>query len=93
MEDPEAAMARACYAMFYAAEALLSERGLAFRKHAGCACLPRQVSGGRPASPAGGSAGAVTIQVEATAEAGYDPAWLRNAVEEPLDEAEVERRA
>jgi hypothetical protein len=35
----------------------------------------------------------VTIQVEATAEAGYDPAWLRNAVEEPLDEADVERRA
>lgn len=35
MEDPEAAMARAYYAMFYAAEALLFERGLAFRKHTG----------------------------------------------------------
>jgi hypothetical protein len=33
----------------------------------------------------------VTIQVEATSEAGYDPSWLRNAVEEPLDEADVER--
>jgi hypothetical protein len=36
--------------------------------------------------------GKVTIQVEATSETGYDPAWLRNAVEEPLDEADVERR-
>lgn len=33
--DAEAAMARAYYAMFYAAEALLFERGLKFRKHAG----------------------------------------------------------
>lgn len=33
--DAEAAMARAYYAMFYAAEALLFERGLTFRKHAG----------------------------------------------------------
>jgi RecJ-like exonuclease len=36
-------------------------------------------------------AGKVTIQIEATSEAGYDPSWLRNAVEEPLDEADVER--
>jgi RecJ-like exonuclease len=35
--------------------------------------------------------GKVTIQIEATSEAGYDPSWLRNAVEEPLDEADVER--
>jgi uncharacterized protein (UPF0332 family) len=35
IEGPEAAIARAYYAMFYAAEALLFERGLAFRKHAG----------------------------------------------------------
>jgi hypothetical protein len=32
----------------------------------------------------------VTIQIEGTAEEGYDPSWLRNAVEEPLDEADVE---
>ncbi|MGH8566242.1 MAG: HEPN domain-containing protein [Gammaproteobacteria bacterium] len=31
----EAAAARAYYAMFYVAEALLYERGLSFRKHAG----------------------------------------------------------
>jgi hypothetical protein len=35
--------------------------------------------------------GKLTIQIEATNAAGYDPTWLRNAVEEPLDEADVER--
>lgn len=35
IQDPEAAVARAYYAMFYAAEALLFERGLKFRKHGG----------------------------------------------------------
>ena len=34
----------------------------------------------------------VAIQIEATAQNGFDPAWLRNAVEEPLDEADIERR-
>lgn len=33
--DAEAAVARAYYAMFYAAEALLNERGLQFKKHGG----------------------------------------------------------
>jgi uncharacterized protein (UPF0332 family) len=33
--DMEAAMARAYYALFYVAEALLYERGLSFRKHSG----------------------------------------------------------
>ena len=33
--DSEVAIARAYYAMFYVAEALLAERGLRFRKHAG----------------------------------------------------------
>lgn len=37
--------------------------------------------------------GKVTIRVEGTAQGGYDPSWLRNAVEEPLDEANVERKA
>lgn len=37
--------------------------------------------------------GRVTIRVDATSEQGYDPAWLRNAVEEPLDEADVERES
>jgi hypothetical protein len=36
--------------------------------------------------------GKVTIRVEGTAQGGYDPSWLRNAVEEPLDEADVERK-
>lgn len=34
--------------------------------------------------------GKVTIQVEAKRTDGFDPAWLRNAVEEPLDEANVD---
>ncbi|HLC27084.1 MAG TPA: HEPN domain-containing protein [bacterium] len=33
--DPESAVSRAYYAMFYVAEALLSEKGLRFRKHGG----------------------------------------------------------
>lgn len=35
LPDPEAAAGRAYYAMFYAAEALLAEEGLKFKKHAG----------------------------------------------------------
>ena len=34
----------------------------------------------------------VTIRVEGTSEKGYDPNWLRNAVEEPLDEADVNKQ-
>ena len=34
--------------------------------------------------------GKVTIHVEGTAANGYDPSWFRNAVEEPLDEADIE---
>ncbi len=33
--------------------------------------------------------GKVTIQVEGTSAEGFDPSWLRNAVGEPLDEADV----
>ena len=33
----------------------------------------------------------VTITVEANRESGFDRSWLRNAVEEPLDEADIER--
>jgi len=33
----------------------------------------------------------VKIRIEGTASDGYDPSWLRNAVEEPLDEADIER--
>ena len=36
--------------------------------------------------------GKVVIYIEASSQNGFDPAWLRNAVEEPLDEADVERR-
>jgi hypothetical protein len=35
--------------------------------------------------------GKVKILVEGRAGAGYDPGWLRNAVDEPLDEADIER--
>ena len=33
----------------------------------------------------------VKIHIEGTALDGYDPSWLQNAVEEPLDEADIER--
>jgi len=33
----------------------------------------------------------VNIQVEGVSAAGYDPSWLRNAVDEPLSEADIER--
>jgi hypothetical protein len=33
----------------------------------------------------------VRIRVEGTSETGFDPSWLRNAVDEPLDEADIER--
>lgn len=35
--------------------------------------------------------GKVTVHVEGTSQEGYDPSWFRNAVEEPLDEADIER--
>lgn len=35
--------------------------------------------------------GKVKIRVEGTSGDGYDPGWLRNAVDEPLDEADIER--
>jgi len=33
----------------------------------------------------------VRIRIEASSAAGFDPSWLRNAVDEPLDEADIER--
>lgn len=33
----------------------------------------------------------VTVNVEGTSSEGFDPSWLRNAVEEPLDEADIQR--
>jgi len=33
----------------------------------------------------------VTVNVEGTSSEGFDPSWLRNAVEEPLDEADIEK--
>jgi hypothetical protein len=35
-------------------------------------------------------AGTVRVSVEATSEDGFDPQWLRNAVQEPLEEADVD---
>jgi hypothetical protein len=36
--------------------------------------------------------GKVNVNVEGTSADGFDPSWLRNAVEEPLDEADIERQ-
>lgn len=38
--------------------------------------------------------GKVSVRIQGTAAAatGFDPSWLRNAVEEPLDEADIERQ-
>jgi len=33
----------------------------------------------------------VALRIEATSAVGFDPSWLRNAVEEPLDEADIVR--
>ena len=33
----------------------------------------------------------VTIQIHAEAQDRFDPVWLRNAIEEPLDEADIKR--
>jgi len=33
----------------------------------------------------------VRIRVEGSSNAGFDPSWLRNAVDEPLDEADIDR--
>jgi len=33
----------------------------------------------------------VKIRIEGTSADGYDPSWLRNAVDEPLDEADIDR--
>ena len=35
--------------------------------------------------------GKITIRVEGSSTAGFEPSWLRNAVDEPLDEADIER--
>jgi hypothetical protein len=35
--------------------------------------------------------GRVRIRIEGTSATGFDPSWLRNAVDEPLDEADIER--
>jgi hypothetical protein len=34
--------------------------------------------------------GKVTLSVEGTSSEGFDSSWLRNAVEEPLQEADIE---
>jgi hypothetical protein len=34
--------------------------------------------------------GEIKITVEGQCAAGYDPNWLRNAVQEPLDEADID---
>ncbi len=35
--------------------------------------------------------GKVKVNIEGTSTEGFDPSWLRNAVEEPLDEADIEK--
>jgi predicted AAA+ superfamily ATPase len=34
--------------------------------------------------------GQIAVQVEGTSQSGFNPSWLRNAVQEPLDESDVE---
>ncbi len=34
--------------------------------------------------------GKIQVVIDGQCAAGYDPNWLRNAVEEPLDEANIE---
>jgi len=36
--------------------------------------------------------GRVTVRIEGSSAEGYEPSWLRNAVEEPLDEADIEQQ-
>lgn len=36
--------------------------------------------------------GKITVRISGTSRAGFDPAWFRNAVDEPLDEADIERQ-
>ncbi len=44
------------------------------------------------ANPADKSDGArVRIRIEGSSATGFDPSWLRNVVDEPLDEADIER--
>jgi hypothetical protein len=33
----------------------------------------------------------VRIRVEGSSSVGFDPSWLRNAVDEPLEEADIDR--
>ena len=33
----------------------------------------------------------VRIKIEGTSAAGFDQSWVRNAVDEPLDEADIDR--
>ncbi len=35
--------------------------------------------------------GKVKVNIEGTSTEGFDPSWLRNAVEDPLDEADIEK--
>jgi hypothetical protein len=35
--------------------------------------------------------GTVTVNIEGSSSEGFDPSWLRNAVEEPLDEADIDK--
>jgi hypothetical protein len=38
-----------------------------------------------------GNGAKVRITIEGSSANGYDPSWLRNAVDEPLEEADIER--
>ncbi len=57
-----------------------ANRDQLFRTFPALANLADQANGGK-----------ISIQVEATSETGFERSWLRNAVEEPLDEADVDR--
>jgi hypothetical protein len=59
--------------------AFTASRDDVFRSFQAIANLPDKSDGGK-----------ITILVEGQSAAGYDPSWLRNAVQEPLDEANIE---
>jgi len=58
---------------------MAANRGEVFKSFQAVANLADKSDGGR-----------VVIQVEGHAAAGYDSVWLRNAVQEPLEEAGID---
>jgi hypothetical protein len=58
-----------------------ADREQVFKSFRAIAALAEKADGGK-----------VAVTVTARSAEGFDPTWLRNAVEEPLDEADIERK-